>query len=145
MTSMTISEFENKWFQKIKDSLLKSFPDDFIENKKFEFLTLPGKPLLKGSELFGTHEIIGTDGIPFLSSDNLDKIKFVLYANRGNPTEIKILENSEELSSIVKKYEKHLDEILKLLVQDFKSNFPESDKFTSTSSKIFQLLNLYRY
>jgi hypothetical protein len=145
MTSMTISEFENKWFQKIKDGLLKSFPDDFIENQKFDFLTLPGKPLLKGSELFGTHEIIGTDGIPFLRTENLDKIKYVLYANRGNPSKIKILTNSEDLSSSVKKYEKHLDELLKQLGQDFNNNFPESDKFTSVSSKIFQLHNLQRH
>jgi len=142
---MTISEFENKWVQKIKDGLLKTFPDDFINTENFELLNMPGKPLLKGSELFGNYEIIDTNGIPFLSTDSLSKMKYILYANRNGPVNLKVLTNEEDRLIIVKKYEKHLDEILKRIIQDFNNEFPTSNKFISVSSKIYQLLNLYRY
>lgn len=142
---MNITDFENKWFQKIKDDLLKSFPEDFIETSNFEFINLPGKPLLKGSELFGTYEIIDTDGITLLSTANLFKIKYILYANRENQTKIKIITDEKDLSNTVKRYEKHLDELLKKIIHDFKSEFPNSDKLSLVSNKIFQLLNLRRY
>ena len=142
---MIIPKFENKWFQKITDSLLKSFPDDFIGGQHFEILTLPRKPLIKGSELFGTYEITDTDGIPLLSTNNIDKLKYILYANRGKPSEIKIITDEKDLSNTVKSYEKHLDELLKSIVHDFKTEFPSSDKLSAVSNKIFQLLNLQRY
>ena len=59
---MTISEFQKIWQSKIENEILKSFPDAFIDDSDFELLDLPGKPLIKGSELFGTYEIIDTDG-----------------------------------------------------------------------------------
>ena len=141
---MNLTEFENKWVQKISDELLKSFPNDFI-NDETEMLPLPGKSLLKGTELFGSHEIIDTDGETLLRTDNIDKVKYILYANRKNPTQIKLPQTEQSLNSAVKNYEKHLDEILKIIVRDFKTEFPTSQKFTSVSNKIFQLLNLHRY
>ena len=142
---MTISEFENKWLQKIRDELLKSFPDDFLEFNDFETLNMPGKPLLKGSELFGSYEIIDTDGIPFISVDSANKLKYILYSNFRKPERIKIPLDNSEITNSVKRYEKHLDEILKMIINDFKSDFPTSNKHVSVSSKIFQLLNLHRY
>ncbi len=142
---MTISEFENKWLQKIRNELLKFFPDDFIEFENFNILELPQKPLLKGSELFGSYEIIDTDGIPFISVDSTNKLKYILYSNLSKPERIKIPLDNSEITNSVKKYEKHLDEILKMIINDFKSEFPTSNKHVSVSSKIFQLLNLHRY
>ncbi|MCB0730451.1 MAG: hypothetical protein KDC88_05395 [Ignavibacteriae bacterium] len=143
--AMTISEFENKWISKIKNGLLKHFPDDFIESDNYDYLKLPGKPLLKGSELFGNYEIIDTDGIPLLSTDNYDKLKYVLYSNYNKPLSTKLLKDNTEIKNSVKKYEKHLDEILRMIINDFKTEFPTSEKQISVSSKIFQLLNLHRY
>ncbi len=111
----------------------------------FEILALPGKPLLKGSELFGNFEIIDTDGDVLLSTDNIYKIKYILYANRSKPSELKILTNEDELVSAVKSYEKHLDEIVRMINLDFKKQFPTSDEAVKVSSKIFQLLNLHRH
>ncbi len=142
---MTILEFENKWVQKIKDKLLKSFPNDFIETENCEILNLPGKSLIKGSELFGSLEIIDADGNPFISVDNSNKLKFILYSNFDKPERIKIPLDNSEIKSSVKKYEKHLDEIVRMIINDFKTEFPTSDKQISVSSKIFQLLNLHRY
>jgi hypothetical protein len=142
---MSISDFENTWMQKIKGDLLKNFPDYFLETENFEILDLPGKPLLKGTELFGTYEIVDTDGTTFLSSNNLDKVKFILYTNHNRPNKTKLPKDSAEIKSVVKKYEKHLDEILKMIINEFKSKFPDSDKYVSVSSRIFQLLNLQRF
>ena len=142
---MTTSEFENKWLQKIKEEVLKEFPQEFIEQSDLEVLKLSGKPLMKGSELFGSYEVIDTDGNPIVTCDSLDKIKYVLYANSKHPLEISLPVDDKLISSAVKGFEKHLDDIIKLLKENFRINFPDSDKFVSVSNKIFQLLNLRRF
>jgi hypothetical protein len=142
---MNISDFENKWVKKLDDGLLKNFPDDFIEEEKFEEIQLPGKPLLKGSELFGQFEIIDTDGFALLSTDNPDKIRYILYSNRNTPSRVKIVNSNVSLSLLLKKYTNHLDEIIRMITHDFKTEFPTSDKSVSVTNKIFQLLNLHRY
>ena len=142
---MTTTEFQNIWQSKIEDEVLKSFPEGFINGDDFEVIDLPGKPLLKGSELFGNFEIIDTDGDVLLSTDNIYKIKYILYANRSKPSQLKIPTNDNELVSAVKSYEKHLDEIVRMINVDFKKQFPTSDEAVKVSSKIFQLLNLHRH
>lgn len=142
---MTTSEFENKWFQKIKEEILKEFPQEFIENSDIEGFKLPGKPLMKGSELFGSYEVIDTDGNPIVTCDSLEKMKYILYANRKHPLEISVPVDDKLIFSAIKGFEKHLDDIIKLLKEDFRTNFPDSDKFISVSNKIFQLLNLRRF
>ncbi len=54
-------EFENIWHDKLSAELLKNFPNDFIGNLNFKEVVLPEKPLIKGTEIFGMHEIIDTD------------------------------------------------------------------------------------
>ena len=142
---MNTTEFQNIWQSKIEDEILRSFPEDFINGYDFEIIDLPGKPLLKGSELFGNFEIIDTDGDVLLSTDNMYKIKYLLYANRSNPSHIKIPTSENELVLSVKSYEKHLDEIVRMINLDFKKQFPTSDEAVKVSSKIFQLLNLHRH
>lgn len=142
---MTISEFENNWIKKIKEQLLKTFPGDFLESNNFEILNLPGKPLLKGSELFGNYEIIDFDGVPLVTTNCLDKVKYILYANINKPRSIKIPKLESEIKLMVKKYEKHLDELLRMIINDYKSQFPTSERHVSVSSKIFKLLNIHRY
>ena len=142
---MTISEFENKWVQKINEELLKHFPKDFLESNDCELLNLPGKPLLKGSELFGNYEIIDFEGVPLITTNSLDKVKYVLYANISKPKSVKIPKVDSEIKLMVKKYEKHLDDILRMIINDFKSQFPTSERHVSVSSKIFKLLNIHRY
>lgn len=142
---MNFAEFENKWVSKLQDEFLKSFPESFIDNNEFEIVSLPGKPLLKGTELFGNYEIIDTDGNTLLSTDDLNKVKYLLYANRELPTKVKVVTDKTALTTSVKNYENHLDEIVKIINVDFKKLYPASDKFIAVTNKIFQLLNLYRY
>lgn len=142
---MNTNEFQNTWQNKIEIEILKSFPEDFIEGFDFEIIDLPGKPLLKGTELFGNFEIIDTDGDVLLSTDNVYKIKYLLYANRNIPANTKIPTDDKDLSIAVKSFEKHLDEIVKTVNEDFKKHFTSTEGLTSVTSKIFQKLNLRRH
>ncbi|MFZ1290022.1 MAG: hypothetical protein WAR79_08025 [Melioribacteraceae bacterium] len=142
---MSISEFENKWLSKINSELLKIFPDDFIQNINFTNLELPIKSITKGTEIFGTFEIIDTDGKTFHQSQNLNEIKYILYASRNNSKTIKLISDKILFDKIVQDYEKHIDEILKLIEKDYKKSFPNSKDFINSSNKIFKLANLTRY
>lgn len=142
---MNLSEFEKKWVEEISQHRLKSFPDNFIEDYEYTVFDLPGKPLLKGSELFGKYELMDTDGTSILNSDNMDLIKYILYSNRNYPKQIKIPSNPEQISDLVVNYENHLDEIIKEIKGSFQKEFPGSSKSEITINKIFQRLNLYRY
>ncbi len=142
---MSISEFENKWLSKINSELLKIFPDDFIQNANFTNLELPIKSITKGTEIFGVYEIIDTDGKTFHQSQNLNEIKYILYASRNNSKMIKLISDKILFDKIVQDYEKHIDEILKLIEIEYKKTFPTSKDFVQVSNKIFKLTNLTRY
>ncbi|MDX1699263.1 MAG: hypothetical protein R3250_01535 [Melioribacteraceae bacterium] len=140
-----LNEIVNRWSEKISQDLLKDFPDQFIEGKEYSILGLPGKPLLKGSHLFGAYEVIDVEGELVFSSNSLNEIKYVLYSNRKNPKEIKFLSSKEELEDAVVDYENHIDNILVLLKNDLASNFPSSSNVEQIINKIFRILNLQRY
>lgn len=142
---MTFTDFENKWVDKLERETLKSFPKSFIGENEYKTINLPGKPLLKGTELFGSYEIIDTNGNTIYNSGNYTEIKYLLYANRKTPTSVDVVTNETALSTIVKNYENYLDEIVKIIGDDFKENYPTSDKEISVVNKVFQLLNLQRY
>ena len=142
---LKLSDFEEKWRNHVNQFLLKYFPNDFFDDETHELFDLPGKPLIKGPEIFGKYELLDIEGNSILTSDNLDLIKYILYANRNLPSQIVILSDTKEIAAAVEKYENHLDEIIKEIKDDFKSNFPNSTKLEVTINKIFQQLNLYRY
>ncbi|MCP5061154.1 MAG: hypothetical protein GY936_01655 [Ignavibacteriae bacterium] len=142
---MTILEFENTWTEKIKTELLKNFPSDFITNINCDNLNMPGKSLVKGPELFGNFEIIDTAGETFAQTDNIYKLKYILYSNRNTPENIAIPVDENELKVIVKFYEEHIDELIKTVEKNFRQTFQSSKEFHTTSNKIFTSLNLSRY
>jgi len=142
---MTILEFETYWIEKIKTELLRNFPSDFITNANCEELNLPGKSLVKGPELFGNFEIIDTAGETFTQTENIYKLKYILYSNRNIPKKIDIPVDEDELKSVVKLYEEHIDELIKKVEKNFKQTFPATKEFHTTSNKIFTSLNLSRY
>ncbi len=142
---MTILEFENTWIEKIKKELLKNFPADFITNINCENLNMPGRPLVKGPELFGNFEIIDTAGETFTQTDNIYKLKYILYSNRNTPKIIEVPVDENELKSIVKLYEEHIDELIKSVEKNFRQIFQSTKEFHTTSNKIFTSLNLSRY
>ena len=140
-----INDFVTNWSNEISSNILIDFPGRFIEGKKSDILNLPGKPLLKGSQLFGTYEVIDIEGELVHSSNDPNEIKYILYSNRNYPKEIKILTSSDELETAVAEYEIHLDNILMLLKDDFKSHFPNSINAEEVINKVFRILNLQRF
>lgn len=142
---MIFNDFVNNWQLKINNELLKSFPSDFFNSDVRKNIKLHGKPLIKGSELFGNYEIIDIDGNSVFSSENIDEIKYILYANRTNPASIEIVEDRVLLSKMIKNYEAHLDNIIKNISEDFKLKFPKSNQLVEVSNRIFNLLNLQRH
>ena len=142
---MTILEFENIWIGKIKTELLKNFPSDFITNINCENLSMPERSLVKGPELFGKFEIIDTAGETFTQTDNIYKLKYILYSNRNSPKIIEVPVDENELKVIVKLYEEHIDELIKSVEKNFRQIFQSTKEFHTTSNKIFTSLNLSRY
>jgi len=142
---MTISEFENTWTDKIKSEMLQSFPSDFIKRKKCKDFQMPGKPLVKGPELFGNFEIIDINGKTFIQTDNIYKLKYILYANKNIPKKILFPIDETELKLSVKHYEEHIDDLIKKVEKNYKKVFSSNKDLHSTSNKIFSFLNLSRY
>ena len=142
---MTRKEFEKKWFLKIENELLKDFPDDFIVKEDCEFFVMAGKTLIIGPELFWNYEILDVNGNKHYQTDSLSKAKYILYANRLKPDKILIPRNENQIINAVRSYEKHLDNILKDMQQDFYNTFNDPNKFLSTSKSIFNSLILRRY
>lgn len=140
-----LNDFIEIWTEKIKSELLKDFPTQFIDGKEYNVISLPGKPLIKGSQLFGLYEVIDVEGNLVFSSSNMNEVKYVLYSSRNHTNEIKILTSIEELEDAVSDYENHLDNIMLALKDDFKSHFPNSTKGEEVLNKVFRILNLQRY
>lgn len=140
---MKEKEFAKEWVSENKDSI-KSFPNDFLLNEKTDEIKLPAKVLVLGPELFGTYELLDEKGNEELKVDDIYKAKYVLYANRNKPLNVNCPIDAKEIKSVVKSYEKYLDELLEKIKKEFKSNFPESKAFPEISNYIFNSLNLKR-
>lgn len=141
---MTEKDFIKKWVNEIGE-LLKNFPDDFIENTQCEKMKMPGKLLVPGSELFGSYEILDTDGNPQLQVADYPRLKYILYANRNKPTEILIPSDNEKIKSMVKNYENHIDSFLLAIEKEYKNAFAGAKNFKEISNSIFYNLNIQRY
>ena len=141
---MTEKEFISRWNNELKGGVLKQFPDDFIQSTDCALLTLPRKSLVLGAELFGSYEILDTDGNLQLQINNLVKAKYIIYANRNKPVEILIPRKEEEILMTVKSYERHLDTILAGISRDYKIAFPDGKNSLQVSNIIFKSLNIIR-
>jgi hypothetical protein len=139
-----IKDLENIWIEKLEKEI-KSFPEDFTQNVKTKRIKMPGKDLIKGSELFGSYEIADIEGNTFFQTKNSYELKYILYANKNKPTSIKIPTNEDDIETVVKSYEKYLDELLKNINTNYKKHFANPVKLHSVINKIFSLLNLKRY
>ena len=120
---MTEKEFIKNWVNEIGE-LLKNFPDDFIDKTQCEKIKMPGKSLIPGSELFGSFEILDTEGNPQIQVASYSKLKFILYSNRNKPLEIYIPKEEENIKTAVKNYESHIDSFLLGIEKAYKNDFP---------------------
>jgi len=142
---MTNHEFEKIWEDRILKDYLKNFPDDYIKLENCRDLTMPGKTLTMGSELFGSFEVVDSEGVAQFTVQNYIEAKYIIYSNRTLPSAVQIPGKEEEISETVKEYENFLDTVLKRIESDFKNEFPESKESVAMSNRIFSNLNLQRY
>lgn len=142
---MTIREFEKIWEDRILNDYLKNFPDDYINNEGCTELAMPGKTLTMGSELFGSYEVVDSEGTSHFTVQNYLEAKYIIYSNRTLPSAVQIPGNEDETNNAVKEYENFLDTVLKRIESDFKNEFPESKESVAVTNRIFSNLNLQRY
>ncbi len=140
---MTEKEFGQKWIEKIRTEL-KSFPEDFAGDYEFEEIALPGKVLFLNPPFFGSYQITDENGNAIVSTDDHFKAKYVLYANRSRPLQLKIPREELHVYEAIRDYEKYLDALLREMEKEFKQFFPNSKGFKRTSIQVFNSLNLVR-
>lgn len=142
---MTEKDFIAMWIERIRIEL-KKFPDYFLKrDDSFTVITLPTKLLIFPPPLFNTYQIIDEAGDTIYSTDDQYKAKYILYANRARPAEIKIPSNDIRVYEVVRDYEKHLDSFLKEMEIDFKRRWPNSKGFNRISLHVFNSLELIRH
>ncbi|MBN2571368.1 MAG: hypothetical protein JXA68_04515 [Ignavibacteriales bacterium] len=141
---MNEKEFIQNWIVTIQ-SELKNFPDDFLENVETYFFSMPNKVLILGNQIFDNFEILTVNKDVFFQTDDFYSAKYILYANRKLPHEIKIPKNKIDLIQAVENYEKHLDSLFKRIRDDFIVSFPESQKLQLAFTEIINKLSLHRY
>ncbi len=142
---MTEKNFVLKQIEFYESGNLKIFPTDFLKSEKCKELQLPCKTLVLGPELFGAYELLDVDKVTQIQASNITEAKYILYANRAKPKKIKIPVDESEVLKVVKEYEKYLDSIVRKIVEDYKSIFPNSNKSMEIANQIFSSLKLKRY
>ena len=141
---MTEKEFIAKTVEHYLGKGIKVFPADFVERTFVEILDIPPKKLILGEELFGSFEIITTDGSQVLLTDDLMKGKFIVYASCNANGLIEIPQEKKMVVDAVEKYESYMDFILVEIQKDFKTAFPDSDNNLNVINEVFKKLNLIR-
>lgn len=141
---MTEKEFIAKIVENYLKRGIKVFPTDFVESTLVEVLDIPQKTLILGEQLFGSFEIITTDGSQVLLTDNMMKGKFIVYASCNANGLIEIPQEKRMLEDAVDNYENYIDSILIEIQKDFKTAFPESENNLDVVNEVFKKLNLIR-
>lgn len=142
---MTEREFISHCIKEIKKEGIKSFPSDFIsDNNNSSVLQTGGKTLVVGNEIFGSYEIITTDGSPVFLADNYDLAKYIIYASRERTDQITILNDNKAIRESVLKYEEYLKSLFIRTNSYYKKKFP-SGSTPEVTNEIFRKLNLVIY
>ncbi len=141
---MTRKEFVEYWVKKLSSDGIKIFPDDFLENTETLPKKIPAKAIIPGPELFGTFEVITTDGEVVAHTGNYYEVKYYVYASLLRKTEIKFPVDKNSIPQIVKSYEQYIDSIINEISIDFKKNYDDT-RVSNPVSEILKTLNLTRY
>lgn len=141
---MTKKEFVEYWKNKLISEGIKIFPDDFFDNVETLQKKIPAKTLILGSELFGTFEVITTDGEVITQAENYIEAKYYVYASQKRNSEMKFPVDKNHIPLIVKKYEQYIDNIITEVTKDFSKSFQDTKEINPVS-EILKALNLVRY
>jgi len=142
---MIEKHFIQKWVEKLDAGKLKTFPSEFLFEADTKTAKMPGKILVLGPELFGSFELLDSEGNTQYQAPDLINAKFILYSNRAKPTEVLIPVDEIKIDEAIKSYEKYLDDLVKEIVLDFKTTFPKSSNQHEVTNQIFNALKLQRY
>lgn len=138
-------EFISLWLQNLQQDEIKEFPLHFISAENTTNIKLPGKTLILGKEFFGTYEILTVDGDLFLQVQSFHTAKYVIYANKYFPKEIRMPLNENDISTSVLAYENYLDSLIRLIGLDYKKKFPGEKNQQTVINNILRAINLIRY
>lgn len=141
---MTEKEFVAKTVENYLKRGIKVFPADFVKTSSVEKLDIPKKTLILGKVLFGSFEVITTDGGHVLLTDDLMKGKFIVYASCNANGLIEIPLEKKMIENAVEEYENYIDFILMEIQRDYKKTFPESEDNLNIVNEVFKKLNLIR-
>jgi len=141
---LTKKEFVEYWKNKLISEGIKTFPDDFLDNVETLQKKIPAKTLILGSELFGTFEVITTDGEVITQAENYIEAKYYVYASQKRNSEMKFPVDKNHIPLIVKKYEQYIDNIITEVTKDFRKSFQDTKEINPVS-EILKALNLVRY
>ncbi|GJQ62045.1 MAG: hypothetical protein SCALA702_10980 [Melioribacteraceae bacterium] len=141
---MNDKEFIQYYVDKLKTEL-KNFPNDFLPECEVRTISLPGKNILLGSELFGSFEIIDTAGNLVLTADDYSEAKYLLYTNRLHPLEVNLPEDESIREKCVKNYEKYLDRIVNDIMDTYDTKVENGKDKMKIANNVFNQLNLRRY
>jgi hypothetical protein len=141
---LTKKEFVEYWKNKLISEGIKTFPDDFLDNVETLQKKIPAKTLILGSELFGTFEVITTDGEVITQAENYIEAKYYVYASQKRNSEMKFPVSKNLIPLIVKKYEQYIDNIITEVTKDFRKSFQDTKEINPVS-EILKTLNLVRY
>jgi hypothetical protein len=101
--------------------------------------------LIIGTELFGTYEIITTDGDPVYQAQSSDEAKFFVYGSKERNGKTYLPKDKSKIKTIIESYNKYLDDLIIQIKKDYQNTFPDGKNLLSVSNEIFQKLNLIRY
>lgn len=141
---MTKKDFVEFWIKRLTSEGIKLFPDDFLESAEIKSIKIPAKTLIPGSELFGTFEVITTDGEVVAQAENYSEAKYYIYASLQRKSEIIFPLDKNLIPQIVKRYEQYIDNLMQEISKDFRRKFPDT-KETNPVAEVLKTLNLVRY
>lgn len=140
-------KFISDWAEKLEKGELKAFPEKFVDfsNSGYKIIETPHKTLVLGPELFGSYEIIDSDGEICCQAGSIAEAKYILYASRIKPGKIILPADEKLIPDAVKTYEKHIDSLVKKIYEEYKKQFPKSNNHIEVTNQIFTTLNLRRF
>lgn len=141
---MTEKEFIQKQSSLLQSSL-RVFPDAFLADIPVREFSLPGSRLNLGEELFGNFEIIDTSGNTIHTAQDQYEAKYLVYASQQRRTTVNVPVNRSAYQQVAVAYEKYIDGLLKNLMQEYQSEFPQGKNPMQTVNEVLRMLGLVRF
>jgi len=132
------------WLAKNRKIINKEFPKDFIGGLDCESIRMPEKILLLGEQFFGFYQLCDTNGELYFQEEELSKAKYIAYCSILKSDSISIPLNINDINTVVRAYEKHLDSMI-ISIKNEVANAQLKTKDDEIVRQIFNTLNLIRY